>query len=91
MTSFTFPPGTQAYSYIRFSTPEQLKGDSLRRHLKGSQEWADEHGLPLDTQLRDLGLSGYTGANRIKGALGKFHELVNNGSIPQGSVLIVDR
>jgi hypothetical protein len=31
MRFFTSPPGTQACSYIRFSKPEQLKGDSLRR------------------------------------------------------------
>jgi len=36
-----------AYSYIRFSTPEQLKGDSLRRQLEKSQNYADEHGLDL--------------------------------------------
>lgn len=27
----------KAFSYIRFSTPEQLKGDSLRRHTINSE------------------------------------------------------
>jgi len=30
----------KAYSYIRFSTPEQLKGDSLRRQLESSREYS---------------------------------------------------
>jgi DNA invertase Pin-like site-specific DNA recombinase len=90
MSTLTFPPGTQAYSYIRFSRPEQLKGDPLRRQLEGSQQWADELGLPLDTQLRDLGLSAYSGANREKGALGKFLALVDRVEIARGSVLIIE-
>jgi DNA invertase Pin-like site-specific DNA recombinase len=90
MSSFTFPPGTQAYSYVRFSRPEQLKGDSLRRQLQASQQWADELGLPLDTHLRDLGRSAYTGAHREKGDLGKFLALVDQGKIARGSVLIVE-
>ena len=72
MSTTALPTGTQAYSYIRSSRPEQLKGDSLQRQLEGSQQWADELGLPLDTQLRDLGLSAYSGAHREKGAIGKF-------------------
>jgi DNA invertase Pin-like site-specific DNA recombinase len=27
----------KAYSYIRFSTPEQEKGDSLRRQMEGAE------------------------------------------------------
>ena len=46
-----------AYSYIRFSTPEQMKGDSLRRQLEASRKYAAEHDLVLDDTLRDLGKS----------------------------------
>ena len=35
----------RAYSYIRFSTPEQAEGDSLRRQLEDSIAYAEEHGL----------------------------------------------
>ena len=47
----------RCYSYIRFSTSEQLKGDSLRRQLELTREYADKHGLVLDESLsmRDLG------------------------------------
>ncbi len=44
----------KSYSYIRFSTPEQIKGDSLRRQLEGSRQWADENDYELDTSLRDM-------------------------------------
>lgn len=81
-----------AYSYIRFSTPEQLKGDSLRRQIELSQKYADEHGLTLDTtlNLRDLGLSAYDKSNITKGALGIFLEAVKQKRIQSGSFLLVE-
>ena len=47
-----------AYSYVRFSTIEQLKGDSLRRQLSQSQEYCQQNGFVLDTSLtlRDMGI-----------------------------------
>jgi len=80
----------KAYSYIRFSTPEQIKGDSLRRQLEGSRQWADENGYQLDTSLRDLGISAYSGANRTEGSLKKFIDLIDQGHIDTGSVLILE-
>jgi DNA invertase Pin-like site-specific DNA recombinase len=83
---------TKAYSYIRFSTPEQLKGDSLRRQAEASEKYALEHGLSLDTtlNLRDLGISAYDKSNLKKGALGQFIKLVDNGKIEKGSFLLVE-
>ena len=69
----------KAYSYIRFSTPDQIKGDSLRRQLEGSRQWADDNGYELDTSLRDLGVSAYSGANRTEGSLRKFIEMIEIG------------
>jgi len=80
----------KAYSYIRFSTPEQIKGDSLRRQLEGSRQWADENDYELDTSLRDLGVSAYSGANRTEGSLKKFIDLIEQGHIDEGSVLILE-
>ena len=80
----------KCYSYIRFSTPEQLKGDSLRRQLELSEQYARDHGLQLDTSLQDHGLSAYHGLHKIKGALGRFIQLVNEGKIPKGSTLLVE-
>ncbi len=82
----------KAYSYIRFSTPEQLKGDSLRRQMELSEQYCKEHSLVLDDSLKmqDLGLSAYHGTHRDKGALGAFLVLVQNNKIPPGSVLLVE-
>jgi hypothetical protein len=33
----------KAYSYVRFSTPEQAKGDSLRRQVELAQAYPSSH------------------------------------------------
>jgi hypothetical protein len=33
-----------AYSYIRFSSPEQAKGDSFRRQSEKAAAWAAKNG-----------------------------------------------
>lgn len=83
-------PPVLAYSYIRFSTPEQANGNSLSRQLKLAQGYADSQGLVLDTSLRDLGVSAFKGANYRDGALARFRTAVLSGAIPKGSVLIVE-
>jgi DNA invertase Pin-like site-specific DNA recombinase len=82
----------KAYSYIRFSSPEQEKGDSLRRQIQLSEEYCKQNGLILDDTLKltDKGLSAYKGHHRTKGALGEFLRLVEAGEIPQGSILLVE-
>jgi len=80
----------KAYSYIRFSTPEQIKGDSLRRQLEASRQWAEENDYELDSSHRDLGKSAFSGANRTEGSLKKFIDLINQGHIDEGSVLILE-
>lgn len=81
-----------AYSYIRFSSTEQLKGDSLRRQSELSKNYAEANGLELDTKLnlRDLGISAFDKSNLNKGALGQFLKLVEEGKIPRGSYLLVE-
>ncbi|MEO5344728.1 MAG: recombinase family protein, partial [Gammaproteobacteria bacterium SHHR-1] len=37
-----------AYSYIRFSSPIQMQGNSLRRQLDAARAYAEAHGLVLD-------------------------------------------
>jgi DNA invertase Pin-like site-specific DNA recombinase len=80
----------KAFSYVRFSTPEQAQGDSLRRQAAKAEAWAKERGLELDNSLRDLGISAFHGANRIDGAFGTFLKMVNEGKIERGSFLIVE-
>ncbi|WP_322990488.1 recombinase family protein, partial [Hoeflea sp.] len=80
----------KAYSYIRFSTPAQAQGDSLRRQIAKAEAWANERGLILDNTLRDLGVSAFHGANRTKGALRAFLDMVESGQVGAGSYLIVE-
>ena len=82
----------KAYSYIRFSTPEQAKGDSLRRQLQLSRAYAEKHDLDLDETLRlDAGVSGFHGANlKPQAALGRFLEEIEAGKVPKGSFLLVE-
>jgi DNA invertase Pin-like site-specific DNA recombinase len=79
-----------AYSYIRCSTPEQLKGDTLRRQLADTKEWAAKHGHVLDDTLRDLGRSAFKGAHAKFGALRAFLDLVEGGEVAKGSYLVVE-
>lgn len=80
------------YSYTRFSTKIQMDGDSLRRQNHEIERYASEHGLDIDNSLKlhDEGLSGFHGDNLKKGALGRFLNLVENGKIARGSVLLVE-
>lgn len=79
-----------AYSYIRFSTPEQAQGDSLRRQMDLSAQYARENGLHLDETLTDRGISGFRGQNIKEGALGSFLKYIQSGRIKPGSVLLVE-
>ena len=81
-----------AFSYLRFSTPEQIKGDSFRRQTEASDKFIAEHGLVLDTSLNmhDLGLSAFDKSNVTKGKLGGFIRAIEQGRIPAGSYLIVE-
>jgi DNA invertase Pin-like site-specific DNA recombinase len=84
-----------AYSYIRFSTPEQKHGDSIRRQNEAREAWCKRNQIPLDTvlNLKDEGKSAFTGAHRHNSdrhALAAFLELVENEKIARGSYLIVE-
>jgi DNA invertase Pin-like site-specific DNA recombinase len=87
--------GTVAYSYIRFSTPEQRKGDSLRRQTEAAQAWCDRNNARLDvaTTLHDLGTSAFRGAHRKspdRNNLAAFLKLVEDSKVPRGSYLIIE-
>jgi DNA invertase Pin-like site-specific DNA recombinase len=85
-------PRRKAYSYVRFSTPDQAKGDSKRRQIAMTAEYAERHNLDLDDSLtyQDEGVSGFKGKNAETGKLAEFLEAVHLGLVPQGSVLLVE-
>jgi DNA invertase Pin-like site-specific DNA recombinase len=88
-------PAPLAFSYVRFSTPEQAKGDSLRRQATAAADWCERNGARLDqsTTLHDLGKSAYTGSHRQnpdRNALAAFLKLVEGGRVPRGSILLIE-
>lgn len=82
----------KAYSYMRFSTPEQAKGDSKRRQAQQAEEYAVANGLELDDKLtyRDYGVSAFRGANVEIGKLGQFMEAIRRQEVKAGSFLLVE-
>lgn len=83
---------TKAYSYLRFSTPEQQQGDSFRRQTVLAAEYARQHGLDLDTELtfQDLGVSAFRGRNAETGRLADFLVAIDDGLVAPGSFLLVE-
>ncbi|MDR7281493.1 DNA invertase Pin-like site-specific DNA recombinase [Pseudomonas corrugata] len=85
----------KAYSYIRFSSPEQSRGDSRRRQSEAAAKYAEDHNLNLvldnDYQFFDAGISAYTGKNVTdEGKLRRFYDYVKSGRIERGSYLLVE-
>lgn len=79
----------RAYSYLRFSHPNQAKGDSVRRQEEWTLAICQRHGWCLDDTLQfaDRGKSAFHGGLK---ALGQFRDLVQRGRITPGSVLVVE-
>jgi len=88
----TDPDRPLAISYLRFSTPEQGKGDSLRRQSRKAEEYAKAHGLELtdDLSFEDRGVSAYRGKNSAEGALAAIEALARSGAVPEGTYLLVE-
>jgi len=85
----------KAYSYIRFSSPEQAKGRSKSRQLESCELFCAANNLELATgkeysffdKAKSAFSSEHIGPN---GQLARFLRMVENGSIPKGSYLIVE-
>lgn len=87
------PP--KAYSYIRFSSPEQAKGDSYRRQRALAEAYCKKNELELaaakEYTFLDKGKSAYSGRHLDdEGQLRRFLDLVENGTIERGSYLLVE-
>jgi DNA invertase Pin-like site-specific DNA recombinase len=84
-----------AYSYLRFSSPEQAKGDSVRRQTEATADWCRRNGATLDTSLtlRDEVVSAFRGKNRenpdVHG-MAAFLAAVKTGRVPAGSFLVLE-
>src|SRR3974390_2372505 len=88
-----------AYSYRRYSSSQQRDGSSLERQLEMAQAVCSEFGWTLIDLPPDAGVSGFKitdgeenkAENLHKGALGSFLKKVNDGEVPRGSVLIIEK
>ncbi len=91
--TLTYTPSDtpKVYSYLRFSTPEQSKGDSRRRQTDMARSYAQERGLEVDETLSDEGLSAFRAKHLAEGGqLGGFIHAINLGLVAHGSVLLVE-
>lgn len=89
------PASPLCYSYARFSSKQQAKGDSLRRQAEARDAWLARMGLTLDESLvmTDEGVSAFRGGNQDnpdRNALAAFLELVKGGKVPRGSYLLCE-
>lgn len=82
----------KCYSYIRFSTKEQVVKKSIIEKLEEARKFASDKDWELDESLcmYDLGLSGFHNLHKTKGAFGVFLKAVEDGKIPIPSALIVE-
>jgi DNA invertase Pin-like site-specific DNA recombinase len=78
------------FSYIRFSSAKQSKGNSFERQLEIAPRVALEKGWTFrqDLSLNSLEMSGYHGSNL--GAIKGLIEGTKDGRIPKGSVCILE-
>jgi DNA invertase Pin-like site-specific DNA recombinase len=79
-----------AYSYIRWSSDQQTKGDSFRRQEELAEKICKDKGWILDPLRRDEGVSAYTGENIQSGNLGAFLRAVQDKRIKTPCILIIE-
>jgi hypothetical protein len=84
-----------AYSYLRFSTKKQERGDSIRRQIEARDLWLKRHPLVTlapDGAYEELGTSSFRGKHRLddKTALKQFINAVESGRVKPGAFLIVE-
>ncbi|MBA4190817.1 MAG: hypothetical protein C0467_22755 [Planctomycetaceae bacterium] len=80
-----------AYSYLRFSTLEQKKGDSTRRQSERPEGVCQEFGWVLQLRtFRDCGVSGRHLKNLKRGDLGIFLAALKAGELEPNPVLILE-
>ena len=86
---------TKAYSYVRFSSDKQAKGDSVRRQTALFSRWIKAHPeLTADDSIKgDYGISASSGKNLDpnKSNLGNFIKCCKQGKIDRGSYLVMER
>jgi DNA invertase Pin-like site-specific DNA recombinase len=81
----------KAYSYSRYSSDAQTKGNSIERQQTSARKWCAKNEIALSDQVyADEAVSGFHGDNVRSGALGEFIRDVETGVIERGSYLILE-
>jgi len=83
-------PKEKAYSYIRWSSDIQTRGDSLRRQLEMTRTICKDRGWELDEALKPQTESAFTGENLEKGSLANFIFAVREKRIATPCILVVE-
>lgn len=85
----------KVYSYVRVSGLAQTdeSKDGLRRQQTRAEAWAQQYGVELDSELdlRDEGVSAFTGKNLNGGRLGQFLELVCQRVVETPCTLLIEQ
>ncbi|MHB6879570.1 recombinase family protein, partial [Klebsiella pneumoniae] len=69
------------FSYVRWSTPRQASGTSLKRQTARAKEFAEKHNLEM-VEIFDRGVSAFAGKHLLPtAALGSFIDAVKQGAI----------
>lgn len=77
------------HSYVRFSTPDQLQGDSLRRQAEAAAVWCKTNNHKLsDLTFHDLGKSSYRGKKQE--SLARFLKAIDEGQVQPGDILLCE-
>ena len=82
-----------AYSYLRFSSPQQATGDSIRRQTQSREAWLAAHpAVKLDKSLvmTDAGRSAFRRKDWDTYALARFVDYIKAGQVEAGSYLLVE-
>ena len=80
-----------AYSYVRLSSKKQLTGSGIERQTAKPEQICFQNGWTLNKQtFSDLGVSAFKGKNRLKGDLGAFISLFQDGKLLPQPVLIIE-
>ena len=80
-----------AYSYLRFSSPQQAAGDSVRRQTAAREAWLAAHpGVQLDQSLvmTDTGRSAFKRDDWDTYALARFVDHIKARRVEPGSYQI---
>jgi DNA invertase Pin-like site-specific DNA recombinase len=80
-----------AIIYIRWSSTEQTKGSSLSRQRKLCMDHCERKGWNVIREIRDDGISAWTGKNAIEGNLASFVDEAANGGFPDGIILVAEQ